>query len=141
MAAPKTLVLRDAMPQSRIVNGLIAYVTGGFSALMGIGGGTLSVPILVAFSIGARRAVGTAATFGFLIAVPAVIGFVISGWGHPGLPPFSLGYVNLAATLVILPFTVGFAPLGARLAHALDPVWIKRIFALFLGITALKMLL
>ncbi len=140
MASPKTLVLRGAMPESRIVNGLISYVTGTLSALMGIGGGTLSVPLLVGFSVEVRRAVGTAAAFGFLIAVPAVIGFVISGWGQEGLPPLSLGYVNLLAAVVILPFTVGFAPLGARLAHSLDPVWIKRLFAVFLTATALKML-
>lgn len=141
MATPKTLVLAGHLPGSRAVNGAISLVVGVFSALMGIGGGTLSVPILAAFSVEIRRAVGTAAAFGILIALPAALGFVLSGWSIPDRPPLSLGYVSLPAALLILPFTVGFAPLGARLAHSLDGKWIKRAFALFLGITAIRMLL
>lgn len=141
MATPKNMVISAHMPKSRAVNGAVSYLTGLFSALMGIGGGTLSVPLLNGFSVDIRRAVGTASAFGFLIAVPAVLGFVYSGLGVPGRPPLSLGYVNLLAAGVILPFTVGFAPVGAALAHRLDTIWIKRAFALFLGITALRMLL
>ncbi|MYM55302.1 sulfite exporter TauE/SafE family protein [Thalassovita mangrovi] len=141
MARPKPLVLRDSLPESKIVHVAISGVTGLFSSLMGIGGGTLSVPILSAFSVEIRRAVGTASAFGVVIAVPAVIGFVVSGWGVEGRPPLSLGYVNVAAAMVILPFTVGFAPVGARIAHAVDTKWIKRVFALFLFITAIRMLL
>lgn len=141
MATPRTLVIAGQLPGSRLVNGAMSLVVGLVSALMGIGGGTLSVPILSAFSFEIRRAVGTASAFGILIALPAMIGFVISGWGLPGRPPLSLGYVSLPAALLILPFTVTFAPLGARLAHSLDGIWIKRAFAIFLGITAVRMLL
>lgn len=140
MATPKTLVLRDGLPEGRAANGAISGVTGLLSAWMGIGGGTLSVPILSSFSVEIRRAVGTAAAFGFLIAVPATIGFVVSGLGVPDRPPFSLGYVNLVGAAVILPFTTAFAPLGAKIAHAVETKWIKRAFALFLGITAVRML-
>ncbi|SDI18256.1 sulfite exporter TauE/SafE family protein [Aliiruegeria lutimaris] len=140
MANPKTIVLSKSLPSGRAGNAVISYVVGTFSSLMGIGGGTLSVPILSACSVEIKRAVGTAAAFGFLIAVPAVIGFVISGWGVPGRPPFSLGFISLPAALLILPFTVSFAPVGASLAHKLDGKWIKRAFALFLGITAIRML-
>ncbi len=141
MATPKTLVIRNDLPTSRATNGFISYVTGVFSALMGIGGGTLSVPLLVSFSVEVRRAVGTASAFGILIAVPAVLGFVYAGWGQPGRPPLSIGYVNVAAALIILPFTVGFAPVGAKIAHSVDTKWIKRVFAAFLAITAIRMLL
>jgi uncharacterized membrane protein YfcA len=140
MLLPRTLVISSTLPKGWLPNGLLSVFTGLFSALMGIGGGTLSVPLLSAFSVEIRRAVGTAAAFGFLIAVPAGIGFIISGWDVPDRPPFSLGYINYAAAALILPFTVGFAPLGARLAHTVDTVWIKRGFALFLMITALNML-
>lgn len=141
MARPKPLVLRDGLPVSKIAHVAISGMTGVFSSLMGIGGGTLSVPILSAYSVDIRRAVGTASAFGVVIAVPAVIGFVVSGWGVEGRPPLSLGFVNIAAALVILPFTVAFAPVGARIAHAVDTKWIKRVFALFLFITAIRMLL
>ncbi|MGB0438729.1 MAG: sulfite exporter TauE/SafE family protein [Paracoccaceae bacterium] len=140
MALPRTLVLHKALPARRAVNWALAGVTGLFSALMGIGGGTLSVPILTSFSVDIRRAVGTAAAFGCVIALPALVGFVAAGWSVPGRPPLSLGYVNLAAAALILPFTVFCAPIGAKLAHTLDTVWIKRAFAAFLGITALRML-
>ena len=108
---------------------------------MGIGGGTLGVPTMAAFNYPIHRAVGTASAFGIVIAVPAVIGFIVSGWDVPGRPPLSLGYVSLIATAIILPFTTYFAPMGARLAHALEPKWVKRAFAIFLTATAIKMLM
>lgn len=140
MASTRTLVVSSHLPGSKLVNGAISCVAGFISALMGIGGGTLCVPILSAMSVEIRRAVGTASAFGFLIGLPAAIGFVHAGWDVPGRPPFSLGYVNLIAVAIILPFSVGFAPLGAKIAHSVDKTWIKRIFALFLLITAIRML-
>lgn len=139
LATPKSLVIADRLPANPI-QVAIATVIGFVSSLMGIGGGTLGVPTLVAFSYPVHRAVGTASAFGIVIAIPAVIGFIISGWGVPGLPPLSLGYVSLVATAIILPFTTYFAPLGARLAHSLEPKWVKRAFAVFLAVTAIKML-
>jgi uncharacterized protein len=141
MAIPKTLVIADALPGSRIVQSLIAYVIGTISSMMGIGAGTLSVPTLSAFSYPIHRAVGTAAALGLVIAVPAVISLIVLGWSVPNRPPFSLGYVNLAAAAILLPFTTFFAPYGARLAHSLDARWVKRAFAVFLAITAIRMLM
>lgn len=136
---PKTLVISEHLPGWVTQTG-IAGVIGFVSSLMGIGGGTLGVPTLAAFSYPIHRAVGTASAFGLVIAVPAVIGFIVSGWDVPGRPPLSLGYVSLVATAIILPFTTFFAPMGARLAHALAPIWVKRAFAIFLMLTAIKML-
>ena len=107
---------------------------------MGIGGGTLSVPTLSMFSMPTHRAAGTAAAFGFVIAVPAVIGFVATGLGEPGRPPGSLGYVNLIAAGLIFPVTTLVAPVGARIAHALPAARLRLAFAAFLGATALRML-
>ncbi len=141
MAIPKTLVISESLPSSGLVNRAIAAVIGIISSLMGIGGGTLSVPTLSAFSFPAHRAVGTAAALGFLIAVPGVAGFIYAGLGVEGLPPGSLGYVSLPAALIIAPVSYLCAPLGARLAHALDARNLKRAFALFLAITAVRMLM
>ncbi len=140
MASPRKLVLGSDLPASRTGQGGLAAGIGLFSSLMGSGGGTLGVPILSAFSYPIHRAVGTAAAFGLIIAVPAVIGFVWSGIGVPDRPPLSSGYVNLAAAAVIFPCTVLTAPVGARLAHALDPALLRRAFALFLALSALRML-
>lgn len=141
MALKVQTVLRDDLPAGGPVNFGIAWITGVLSALMGIGGGTLGVPILTGFGVDIRRAVGTASAFGVLIAVPAVAGFIWAGWDVPDRPWGSLGYVSLPAALLILPFTVWFAPIGAALSHRISTVWVKRAFAIFLGITGLRMLL
>jgi len=120
--------------------GLIATFIGGFSTLMGIGGGTLTVPILSLFNYPVKRAVGTASAIGLVIAIPGTIGFVLQGWDAPGLPPLSLGYVSLPGLLAIVPTSIVFAPLGVRAAHAIKALLLRRAFAVFLGVTAFRML-
>ena len=141
MALPHTIVVAQSLPASRAINAAFASTIGFISALMGIGGGTLSVPSLSLFGVPIHRAVGTAAVFGLVIAVPAVVGYVWGGWSVDGRPPFSLGYVSLPALLVLGLTTVLFAPFGARLAHSLNRLWLKRCFAVFLTITAVRMLI
>lgn len=118
---------------------LIAATIGTISAMMGIGGGTMTVPALNLFGVPIHRAVGTSAGFGLIIAVPGAFGFMVGGWGNPALPDFSLGYVNLLGLALIVPMTVLTVPLGARLAHTLSIAGLRRAFALFLGLTALRM--
>lgn len=137
---PKGKVIAEELP-SKAKQGGISGLIGFVSALMGIGGGTFSVPTMVAYSYPTHRAVGTASALGLIIAIPATIGFIISGWGVQGLLPVSLGYVNIIAALVILPFTIIFAPVGAKLAHALPEKMIKKAFAVFLFATSIKMFL
>lgn len=128
------------MPASRIVNGGVSTGVGAFSALMGIGGGTLAVPILTTLGAPIRRAVASSAAMGVLIAVPAVIGFVVGGLGAENRPPFSLGYVSLPAAALIIPATIVFAPIGASIAHRIDQTLLRRLFALFLALTSARML-
>lgn len=113
---------------------------GTVSAMMGIGGGTLSVPSLTALGLPVHRAVGTSAWLGFWIAVPAALGFAWLGHGTPGLPPFSIGYVSLLALVVLLPTTVLAAPLGARIAHGLSRRHLSIAFGAFLLVTGARML-
>ena len=119
----------------------LATLIGFFSALMGIGGGTLSVPLLNASGRDVLRAVATSSVFGVMIAVPATIGFMIGGWSLAGLPPLALGYVNLLAFLMIIPASLAGAPIGARLAHRLSKATLNRIFAGFLFVSGGRMLL
>ena len=114
-------------------------LVGGISTMMGIGGGTLSVPILTMFGYDIRRAVGTAAAIGFVIAIPGTLGYVLLGWGREGLPPLSLGYVNLLAAAVLIPCTTLAAPWGARIAHAIPQRALQLCFAFFLTLTSAKM--
>lgn len=119
---------------------LIGLFIGAVSVVMGIGGGTLSVPVFTLCGVPIRRAVGTAAAIGLIIAVPGAIGFAAAGWGEPGLPPGSLGYVNLIGFALVAPLSMLLAPVGARLAHTLPSEWLGRAFALFLAATSVRML-
>ncbi len=131
--------LSDHLPTG-ILNNAIAALIGALSAMMGIGGGTFSVPTLSLCGYPIHRAVGTAAAIGFIIGVPGAIGMMISGWGRAELPPLSLGFVSLAGLILILPTSMLTAPLGARAAHALPVRWLKLAFAVFLAATGIRML-
>lgn len=112
---------------------------GSVSAMMGIGGGTLGVPILSMCGHPIRAAVATASAFGLIISIPATIGFIWGGWSDPLLPPFSIGYVNLIGFALIAPTSILATPWGVHLAHTIPPLWLKRAFAVFLAITSLRM--
>jgi uncharacterized membrane protein YfcA len=118
----------------------VPALIGVVSAMMGIGGGTLSVPTLNALGLPVHRAVGTSAWFGLWIALPGAIGFALLGRGSVGLPPLSLGHVNLLALVVLLPATVLAAPAGAALAHRLSKRQLSVAFGLFLLVTGVRML-
>ncbi len=110
----------------------LASGLGGFSALLGIGGGTPFVVTMVVCGRSVHQAVGTAAGVGFLIAVPGALGFALLGWGQAGLPGGSLGYVNLPAFAAISAMSIFTAPLGAKLAHALSEFHLRRAFGVYL---------
>lgn len=113
---------------------------GALSALMGIGGGTFGVTLLTVCGRTMHVAVATGAGFGIAIGAPAALTALFTGQGIEGLPPFSVGYVNVAAFALISVFTVLMAPVGARLAHALDAARLKKAFAILLAIVATRML-
>ncbi|MDX1497138.1 MAG: sulfite exporter TauE/SafE family protein [Salinisphaeraceae bacterium] len=118
-----------------VAGGLI----GSASSLIGIGGGSLTVPFLSWCSVPMQKAVGTAAAGGIPIAWAGMLGFMITGWGEPGLPDWSLGYVSLPGFLGIAIASVSVAPLGARLAHTLSPHMLKRCFAILLFVIGIEM--
>ncbi len=119
---------------------IAASVVGYISALMGVGGGSLSVPTIAAFGETMHKAVGTGAAIGVFIAIGGTIGFIISGWTEPGLPPLSLGYVNLVGLVLVGGFAAMTAPLGATLAHRLQQKTLKYVFAVFLVLVGLNMI-
>lgn len=131
--------LGDEMPKGwrRI---LMSPAMGFLSVLMGIGGGSFGVPVMTLYGVPIHRAVATAAGFGVIIAVPSVIAFLMIQTDPVQRPPFTVGAVNFAAFGVVVAMTLLTAPLGVRLAHALDPKPLKRAFAVFLTLVALNML-
>lgn len=129
-----------SLKASKLTNRIMAAIIGYVSALMGIGGGSLSVPTLAAFGNSMHKAVGTSAALGVLLAVPGALGFVVSGWAVEGRPPLSFGYVNLPALILIGVVAAAVAPLGATLAHRLDQRRLKLAFAVFLLIVGGRMI-
>ncbi|MEM9851490.1 MAG: sulfite exporter TauE/SafE family protein [Pseudomonadota bacterium] len=131
--------LGPAMP-SGVGRAASAPVLGFMSVLMGIGGGSFGVPFMSLYGVVIHRAVATAAGFGVIIAVPSVLGFLIARPGAEGLPPWTVGYVNLPAFGLIIAMTLITAPWGAALAHRMDAKPLKRAFAVFLMLVAINML-
>jgi uncharacterized protein len=127
------------LPPRAAQNGL-ALIVGTISSMLGIGGGTVMVPLLTLFSFPIHRAVSTASVFGLIISIPATLGYLYSGWHVSGLPVGSTGYVNWLAFASLVPATMLCAPLGVKLAYRLNVTQLKRIFSVFLLIVGIKMI-
>jgi len=118
---------------SKLIMRLVGTTIGLFSSLVGIGGGSMTVPFLVWCNTSVRNAVATSAACGFPIAVAGTIGFIITGWQE--------GYIYWPALVGIAPASLLFAPLGAKLAHTIPTTMLKKFFAIFLAMVGCKMLL
>jgi uncharacterized membrane protein YfcA len=130
--------LWDDVPRG-VTGPLIPATIGAVSTLIGIGGGSMSVPAMTLMGKPIHKAVGTSSLLGLVIAVPAAIGYVVAGWRVAALPSGNLGYVSLVGFAVIAPATVLFAPVGARFAHALTRRRLSLLFGGFLFLVAVRM--
>ena len=118
----------------------VGGVIGVVSSLVGIGGGTLSVPFMVWCNMTMHNAVGTSAAIGFPIAVAGAAGYLINGLKVASeLPPMSLGFLYLPALIGIAVTSILTAPLGARIAHKLPVAQLKRVFAILLYVMGARM--
>ena len=113
---------------------------GAISSLVGIGGGSLSVPLLIWCNVSMYGAIGTSAAIGFPIAVSGALGYILNGMAATGLPPYSFGFIYLPALIGVAAMSYLTAPLGARLAHRLPVSRLKKLFACLLIATGLKLL-
>ncbi|NVK33611.1 MAG: sulfite exporter TauE/SafE family protein [Rhodobacteraceae bacterium] len=120
--------LADHLP-GKILSSVYASGIGFFSALMGIGGGSFTVPLLTAYNYPPHRAVATSPGFGLAISIPGFIAFLLSGWDLEGKPPYTIGYVNIPAVILIIAMTSMTVPLGVKLAHKLSPKHLRLVFA------------
>jgi uncharacterized membrane protein YfcA len=121
----------------------LTLVSGGIglvSAIVGIGGGTLTVPFLTWCRIKIHEAVATSAAAGLPIAVAGAAGFIVFGWLNERLPDGATGYVYWPAFATIAVASVAMAPVGAWAAHRLPTEILRRVFALLLVVLGVRML-
>ena len=119
---------------------ILGVIVGFISAIMGIGGAIMNVPIFKYFGYSINKAIGSAAAIGFLIALFGAIGFLISGSYLKTNLPLSIGFLNIPAFLIFIPITTFMARLGARTVHKIDKNKISKIFGIFLLLVATKFL-
>jgi uncharacterized membrane protein YfcA len=118
----------------------VGAVIGGISALVAIGGGSLSVPFMTWCNVKVHQAIGTSAAIGFPIALAGTIGYMISGYGAADLPSGSFGFIYLPALGATVVVSMLVAPFGAKVAHSLPVATIKKVFAGVLILLSAKML-
>ena len=111
--------------------GVIGVLIGYFSTLMGIGGGVMNNTFMTLYGRPMHQAVATSSGVGVMIAIPGTLGYIWAGWGAPGLPVASTGYVNWIAVAIIIPIALVVTPWGVRLAHALSKRQLEVAFGLF----------
>lgn len=121
--------------------GSTGIVIGAVSSIVGIGGGTLTVPFLTWCNVHLRKAVATSSACGLPIALAGALGFVVMGWNEVQLPALATGYIYWPAFAGIGIASVAFAPLGAKLAHTLPVTSLRKLFALLLAALGVRMLL
>jgi uncharacterized protein len=113
---------------------------GSLASIMGMGGGALTTPFFLWCNVAARSAIATSAAIGLPSSIAGAAGYIITGWGETGLPPWSLGYIYLPALISIVIPSLFFARVGANLTQKLPAKTLKRIFSIVLAILGINML-
>lgn len=114
---------------------------GTISALVSIGGGSLTVPYLVRRKVNIKKAIGTSAAIGLPISLAGTLGYVINGWSHTASDSFTFGFIYFPGVVLISLISMIFAPIGAKMAHQLPVPIMKKIFSVLLILLSIKMLI
>lgn len=119
---------------------VMASVTGLISVMIGIGAASIGIPLMSAFNVKMQKAIGTAAVFGFVIALPGTLNLMLFGTTPPDAPLGTLGHVNLPGFALIVPLSVSTVHVGIRLGAKMNATALRRVFALFLFLTGIRMI-
>lgn len=132
--------LGDDVPKSIAVEGY-GVLVGMVSTIMSVGGGAYITTLLTLYGRSMQQAVGTSSGIGPIIAIPGMLGFIWAGWNVAGLPPGSLGYVNLLGFAALAPTSVLMAPVGARIAKGISRRRLELIMGFFILTISVRFLL
>lgn len=142
-----TLFRAKAKPAFRslpgaVGHGIISFCIAFFSCMLGIGGGTLTVPVLNACSEPPHKSVGTSSAVSLFVCVPGALLMIFLNLGStPALAPIgTFGLVNVLAAICVVPVSYLCAPWGVNVGKSLQPATLKRIFAVALFIISVNML-
>ncbi|GAB3379886.1 sulfite exporter TauE/SafE family protein [Lysobacter fragariae] len=113
---------------------------GALSAVVGIGGGSMTVPLLVWRGVAPVRAVGTSSACGVAIGLASAAGYALHA-PDGALPQYAAGYLYFPAAIGVAAASVFAAPYGTALAHRLDGRTLKRVFSAFLVAVAASLML
>ena len=114
-------------------------VIGAVSAVVGIGGGSMTVPLLVSRGVQPVRAVGTSSACGVAIGLASAFGYALRA-PSGALPSHAIGYIYLPAAIGVAIASVIAAPYGTKLAHRIGGKLLKRVFAVFLVVMGIAII-
>ena len=123
--------------------GMTCYglIIGSSASLMGIGGGLVANVVLSLYRFPIHAAVATASGVGLLVSIPGAIGYVITGWRFPGLPPWSLGYVSVIGFVLLTPLSLMTVRYGVSLAHQLNKRQMELALSTYLLFISLRFII
>lgn len=113
---------------------------GAISALVSIGGGSLTVPYLVSKNMNIKKAIATSAAVGIPISIAGSAGYVLHGWNHDVMLANTIGFVYIPAFILISITSYLTAPVGVKASHKLPTNSLKIIFSILLFLLSIKML-
>jgi len=116
------------------------FGVSALSNILGIGGGTMMVPVFVRFNTPMKVAIGSSAATGFLISLTGAISYLYLGYGEDYYD-HTIGYIYLPAFFILAVTTFITAPYGAKLAHHLASGKLKKYFAFALIALGIFMLI
>jgi len=138
--AQKKLELSSRPSSSRLA--IIGITAGIVSALAGVGGGVITVPMMYYLvNMPLKLAIGTSSAAIFITALFSVVGYILNGMGRPGLPPWSLGFVDLKWGAALAVGSLVMARVGAYVSFRTHPFRLRKFFALFVIFVSIYMLL
>lgn len=146
LGALRMITAKPIRVEGEVSKNIVAYVFWGIilgfiTGLIGIGGGVLIIPVMLIFlNFNMREAVGTSTAMMIFTALGGSIAYAILGWHHVGLPPYSVGYINLYQWILLAVTSIPMAQIGAHLAHKIHPAWLKWFFIVVMVYMGLKMI-
>jgi uncharacterized protein len=129
--------LGDRLPGRAMMN-CYGVLIGSSASLMGIGGGLVANIVLSLYRFPIHAVIATASGVGLFVSIPGALGYVITGWDHPDLPPFSLGYVSLIGFALLTPLSLLTVRYGVALAHQMQKRQMEIALALYLILISLR---